>query len=170
MESANCGFVVMSHLPKAPALTSEEDLEEMDYEDRRSAEKADRAALKAYWNELETVFMDAIRDGMISFSLPENRVLDYTDTVARVELVKGRRSAPGIRLEELIEKELPWKNGDDPIQRFNVRGNWTNRKFGNSSSYRRVEGALHSMLGMTEAECEAWLKDYLKPIREKMTE
>lgn len=170
LESANCGFTVMSHLPQAPDFRSESDLEEMDYEDRRIAEKADREAMKAYRNELETVFMDAIRNGMISFSIPENRVLDYTDTVARVELVKGRRSAPGVRLEELIEKELPWKNGDDPIQRFNVRGNWTDRKFGNSSFYRRVESALHSMLGMTEAECEAWLKDYLKPIREKMTE
>ena len=48
--------------------------------------------------------MGAIRLGMLAFSLPEDKVLDYTETVRRIELVKGRRSTPGIRLEELIKK------------------------------------------------------------------
>lgn len=170
LESANCGFAVMSAFPPTPGIRSETELDQMSYEERRATEKAEREKIKAYRQELETVFINAIREGMISFALPEDKVLDYTDTVARVELVKGRRSAPGLRLEELIEQELPWKSGDDPVQKFNVRGNWTDRKYGNSSTYRRVESALHAMLGMTEAECEAWLNEYLKPIRERMTE
>ena len=111
--------------------------------------------------------MDAIRTGLLSFSLPEDKVLDYTDTVRNVELVKGKRSTPGIRLEELIESELQWSDGDDPIERFNVRGNWTDRKFGNGD-YRRVEEAVHNMLGLNQEVWEQWIMDFLKPVRERL--
>ena len=43
--------------------------------------------------------------------------------------------------------ELPWKAGMDPVEEFNVRGNWTNRKFGNSTFYRNVDTAVQDMLG-----------------------
>ena len=66
--------------------------------------------------------MDAIKTGMLSFALPEDKVLDYTEAVSKIELVKGKCSTPGIRLEELIKNELQWKPGADPVKRFNVRG------------------------------------------------
>lgn len=113
--------------------------------------------------------MDAIRSGLLLFLLPENRVLAYTDTVARIELVKGRRSTPAIRLEELIKNELPWKPGMDPVRQFNVRGNWTNRKFGNSIFYRNVDDAVREMLGLTNEESERWMDDFLAPLKEEMT-
>ena len=62
-----------------------------------------------------------IRSGLFAFSMPKEKVLDYTDTVARIELVKGRASTPAKRLEEFIEKELNWDAGDDPVAQFNIR-------------------------------------------------
>ena len=156
--SANCGFAVMAPLPVFPEIS-----EEMDRTRRQET-------VREYRKALEEAFLGAIRQGMLKFALPEERVLDYTDTVARIELVKGRRSAPGIRLEELIAQELQWKSGDDPVQRFNVRGNWTDRKFGNSAFSRRVDEAVLTMLGMSGEESEQWLEDFLAPLREKMTQ
>lgn len=150
--SANCGFCVISCLP--PFTPSD-------------PEKPTRDELKEYRSRLESVFIDAIRDGFLAFSLPTDRVLDYTDTVRNVELVKGRTSTPAIRLEELIERELKWESGVDPVERFNVRGNWTQRKFGNGD-YRHVEKHTCSMLGMSEEEQEKWLEDFLAPMRERM--
>jgi len=151
--SANCGFAVISAFPPfTPAdpnyLTGEE--------------------LKAFRAELEKTCLASIRSGLLSFSLPENHVLDYTDTVARIELVKGKPSFPATRLEELIEQELEWKNGVDPLEYFNVRGNWTSRKYGNSTVYRPVEIALQQMLEMSEDEYRKWQVDFLAPIREKL--
>ena len=167
LESANCGFAVMAVLPPVPALTKLD--EDMEYGERREAEKENKEKIREYRLLLEEEWIGAIRDGLLHFSLPEERVLDYTDTVGRIELLKGRRSTPGVRLEELIERELKWESGDDPLERFNVRGNWTNRKFGNSGSYRQVDEAVHQMLGLTQEECEAWLTAFLAPMREKMT-
>lgn len=169
--SANCGFVVMALLPSAPVLSTitNEEPGSMDWMEREERERENKEKLKTYRITLETVFIDAIRQEMIDFCLPEDRVLDYTDTVARVELVKGRSSTPGVRLEELIEQELQWRAGDDPVKQFNVRGNWTNRKFGNSGSYRYVDAAARQMLRLSTEESAAWLTDFLKPVREKMT-
>ena len=150
--SANCGFCVISCLP--PFTPSD-------------PEKPTADELKEYRAELESVFIDAIREGMMAFSLPTDRVLDYTDTVRNMELVKGRTSTPAIRLEELIERELKWESRVDPVERFNVRGNWTQRKFGNGD-YRHVEKHTCSMLGMSEEEQEKWLEDFLAPMRERM--
>ena len=86
----------------------------------------------------------------------------------KIELVKGKRSTPGIRLEELIKNELQWKPGVDPVKRFNVRGNWTDRKFGNGD-YRRVDEAVFNMLGMSEEEQRTWLDRFLSPMREGMS-
>lgn len=148
--SANCGFAVICPVP--PTL-------EQPVHPTEIAEYRDR---------LEKVMLDAIRTGMLSFALPEDKVLDYTDTVRRIELVKGRRSTPGIRLEELIKNELQWKNGTDPVEKFNVRGNWTDRKFGNGD-YRRVDEAVFNMLGMSEEEQRTWLDQFLAPMREGMS-
>ena len=81
---------------------------------------------------------------------------------------KGRASTPAKRLEEFIEKELNWDAGDDPAAQFNIRGNWTNRKFGNSGSYRHVEEAVCYMLGLTATEAQKWIFDFLAPMRETM--
>ena len=97
--------------------------------------------------------------------LPEDKILDYTEAVRKIELVKGKRSTPGIRLEELIKNELQWKPGMDPVESFNVRGNWTDRKFGNGD-YRRVDEAVFNMLGMSEEEQRTWLDRFLAPMRE----
>ena len=86
----------------------------------------------------------------------------------KIELVKGRRSTSGIRLEELIKNELSWKPGMDPVERFNVRGNWTDRKFWNGD-YRRVDEAVFNMLGMSEEEQRTWLDRFLAPMREGMS-
>ena len=166
LESANSGFAVMAKLPPAPLLTKYE--EDMDWTRRREAEKENKEKIREYRKRLEEEWIGAIRDGLLHFALPEERVLDYTDTVGRIELLKGRRSTPGVRLEELIERELKWENDDDPLERFNVRGNWTNRKFGNSGSYRQVDEAVHQMLGLTQEEREAWLGAFLAPMREKL--
>ena len=171
--SANCGFAVISALPSIPELLSipadsTNDAEKMSWEERKVAEEENRQLLRQYRTQLENSMLDSIRRGMLDFSLPENRVLDYTDTVRRVELVKGRASFPQTRLEELIEKDLQWKPGDDPLERFNVRGNWTSRKFGNSSGYRAVDMALISMLGLDSKEQDEWLQRFTAPMREKM--
>ena len=162
--SANCGFIVVSELPAIPALFSKEELDQMDYMERRSAYEQNREAAEEYRAVLETTFINAIRQGLLNFSLPENRVLDYTDTIARVELVKGRRSTPGVRLEEWIERELTWEAGDDPVAQYNIKSNWDRRKFGNSSEYRDVTGHTQMMLGMTRDESLRWLTDFLKPV------
>ena len=158
--SANSGFAVIAPMPQVPVICPTEDF---------SQRLDQKAILQEYREQLETAFMDAIRSGLLSFSLPENRVLDYTDTVARIELVKGRRSTTAIRLEELIKNELPWKPGMDPVRQFNVRGNWTNRKFGNSIFYRNVDDAVREMLGLTNEESERWMDDFLAPLKEEMT-
>lgn len=145
--SANCGFAVICAVP--PTLEQPEDI-------------------KKYRRALEKAMMDAIRAGMLSFALPEDKVLDYTEAVRKIELVKGRRSTSGIRLEELIKNELSWKPGMDPVERFNVRGNWTDRKFGNGD-YRRVDEAVFNMLGMSEEEQRTWLDRFLAPMREGMS-
>ena len=162
--SANCGFIVVSELPATPALFSKEELEQMDYMERRCADEKNREAAEEYRAVLETTFINAIRQGLLNFSLPENRVLDYTDTIARVELVKGRRSTPGVRLEEWIERELTWEPGDDPVAQYNIKSNWDRRKFGNSGEYRDVAGHTQMMLSMTRDESLQWLTDFLKPV------
>lgn len=167
--SANCGFAVICALPTAPGLTSLLDLEKMSWEERRRAEEENERLLKAYRTQLETSMQDAIRTGLIAFSLPEEKVLDYTDTVRRVELVKGRPSFPQTRLEELIEQELKWAAGADPMTAFNVRGNWTSRKFGNSTGYRAVDMAVINMLGLNDEEQNEWLKRFTAPMRERMS-
>ena len=151
--SANCGFAVIAPIPQfAPT----------------NPEQPTREELKTYRAQLENLMIDAIRRGFLDFCLPSSHVLDYTDTVRRVELVKGRPSFPQTRLEELIERELKWKDGADPMTAFNVRGNWTSRKFGNGD-YRHVEKAVMNMLEMSEREKETWLDEFLKPMREPMS-
>ena len=167
--SANCGFAVISPLLPAPTLTSEDELERMEYVERRRAEEENKRLLKEYRSRLETVLIDAIRRGMLDFCLPEDKVLDYTDTVRRVELVKGRASFPQTRIEELIERDLQWKTGDDPLEHFNVRGNWTSRKFGNNTGYRSVDMAVINMLGLNDEEQHEWLQRFTAPMREKMS-
>ena len=150
--SANCGFAVICPL----ATSNPSDVNEPTTDE-----------LKEYSKNLKATMLESIRSGMLTFCLPEERVLNYTDTVRRIELVKGRTSTPGIRLEELIQRELNWENDVDPVEKFNVRGNWTDRKFGNGD-YRRVESHTFDMIGMTEEEREKWLDDFLKPMRETM--
>lgn len=84
-----------------------------------------------------------------------------------MELIKGRTSTPAVRLEELIERKLNWNAGDDPVERFNVRGNWTTRKFGNGD-YRPVDVHTFDMLGMSAEERRKWQEDFLEPLRESM--
>lgn len=167
--SANCGFAVITSLPPAPMISvlSEEELRNMDWAQRRAIEQENTEKLREYRAEIERTWIGAIRDGMLAFCLPKDKVLDYTDTVARVELVKGRISTPAVRLEELIERELKWSAGADPVTAFNVRGNWTNRKFGNGD-YRRVDEAVMNMLEMSSEERRAWLDEFLRPLRESM--
>ena len=112
--------------------------------------------------------INAIKAGFLDFCLPENRVLDYTDTIARVELIKGRRSTSGVRLEEWIERYFNWKPDDDPVKLYNVKSNWGTRKFGNSGGYRHVEEAVHSMLAMDNSESRQWMTDFMKPMTEKV--
>ena len=150
--SANCGFAVISRLP---AFTPSD------------PDQPTKAEITEYRAELEQMFVAAIRDGFLAFCLPEDRVLDYTDTVRNVELIKGRTSTPAVRLEELIERKLNWNAGDDPVERFNVRGNWTTRKFGNGD-YRPVDVHTFDMLGMSAEERRKWQEDFLEPLRESM--
>ena len=150
--SANCGFAVISRLP---AFTPSD------------PEQPTQAEIMEYRATLEKMKIDAIRDGFLAFCLPEDRVLDYTDTVRNVELIKGRTSTPAARLEELIEQKLNWNAGDDPVERFNVRGNWTTRKFGNGD-YRSVDIHTCDMLGLNEEEYKKWQWDFFAPMRESM--
>ena len=114
--SANCGFAVICPVPSFTPSDSDHPTQ---------------AEISDYREISEKTMLDAIRDGFLTFAIPEDKVLDYTDTVRRIELVKGRRSTPGVRLEQLIEQELKWDKEVDPVEKFNVRGNWTDRKFGN---------------------------------------
>ena len=151
--SANCGFAVICPVP----------IFNPSYPDHPT-----QVEIGEYRERLEKTMLDAIRDGFLSFAIPEDKVLDYTDTVRRIELVKGRRSTPGVRLEQLIEQELKWDKDVDPVERFNVRGNWTDRKFGNGD-YRRVDEAVMRMLKMNEEEQRLWLDRFLAPLREEMS-
>lgn len=168
--SANCGFAVMSPLPAPPTLFTytDEELRSMDWIERQTIEQENREKQEEYRGILEDTFIGAIRSGLLSFALPEERVLDYTDTIARIELVRGKRTMPSVRLEDFIERELQWEAGDDPVAQFNIRGNWTSRKFGNSGEYRHVEAHTCSMLGMDDKECQKWIFDFLAPMRETM--
>lgn len=168
--SANCGFAVMSPLPVPPALSTYTDAElrSMDWIERQTIERENNEKLEEYRGILEDSFIRAIRSGLLSFALPEERVLDYTDTIARIELVRGKRSMPAVRLEDFIERELQWEAGDDPVAQFNIRGNWTSRKFGNSGEYRHVEAHTCYMLDMDDKECQKWMFDFLAPMRETM--
>ena len=163
LESANCGFVVISPLPPVPDLNTADEMEKMNWSARLEAEEANEDKLKAYRIMLIDSFINAIRLGMLEFCLPEDRVLDYIDTIARVELVKGKPSTPATRLEELIERELQWEPGADPVEHFNVRGNWTSRKFGNSGFYRHVDTAVQRMLEMSIDESQKWMETFLSP-------
>ncbi len=169
--SANCGFIVISSLPPAPVISAPtgEERAQMSRTERKQIEDENKAKLREYRDTLEKTFMDAIRSGMLSFSLPEDPVLDYTDTVARVELIKGRTSTPGVRLEEFIGRELDWDAGDDPVKQYNVRSNWTTRKFGNGDD-RQVDVHTCTMLGMGDEEHMQWLYRFLEPMREKVKE
>lgn len=151
--SANCGFAVICPVP----IFNPSD-----------PDHPTQVELAEYRDTLEKMMMGAIRSGMLAFSLPEDKVLDYTETVRRIELVKGRRSTPGVRLEQLIEQELKWDKDVDPVERFNVRGNWADRKFGNGD-YRRVDEAVMRMLKMNEEEQRLWLDRFLAPLREEMS-
>ena len=167
MESACSGFAVISPLPEAPDIVADKDLKEMNREDREHAKKENEKKISEYRTVLEKTLIDSIRNGLLSFSLPKERVLDYADAIGRVEIVKGKPSTPQLRLEELIERELKWKDGDDPVAHFNVRGNWTTRKFGYSAFYRHVDDAVRQMLEMKKEDNERWLDDFLAPVREK---
>ena len=70
-------------------------------------------------------------------------------------------------MEELITLELNRNVGDDPVEQFNVRGNWTTRKFGNGD-YRPVDVHTFDMLCMDDSEREEWREDFLEPFRESM--
>lgn len=164
--SANCGFCCIAPLPSIPVLIDTDVIE--DYVERRKAEEENENQLKAYRSELETAILDAIRSGFLAFCLPEHRVLDYTDTVRRVEIVKGKPSFPQTRLEDLIEQDLNWAAGADPMTTFNIRGNWTSRKFGNSTGYRAVDMAVITMLGLNDEEQDEWLRKFTAPMRERL--
>ena len=151
--SANCGFAVICPVPIF---------------NPSNPDHPTQVEIGEYREALEKMMMGAIRSGMLAFSLPEDKVLDYTETVRRIELVKGRRSTPGVRLEQLIEQELKWDKDVDPVERFNVRGNWTDRKFENGD-YRRVDEAVMRMLKMNEEEQRLWLDRFLAPLREEMS-
>lgn len=168
--SANCGFAVISSLPEVPklAIFTDEELKCMDVMERHTIKRENKVKLDAYRAELEKSFIGAIRSGFLSFSLPKERVLDYTDTVVRIELIKGKVSTPVVRIKEFIDRELQWEAGDDPVKQFNVRGNWTTRKFGNSDDYRHVDAYTCDMLGMDDGECQKWIFDFLAPMRETM--
>ncbi|MCR5811082.1 MAG: hypothetical protein K6G34_06740 [Lachnospiraceae bacterium] len=168
--SANCGFAVIAPLPEVPAIRnmSDEEWAEMEWQEQREVEKQNKALLREYREQLRDTFISAIREGMLKFCLPENRVLDYTDTVARVEFIKGKKTTPGIRLAEFIDRCLDWKSGDDPVARYNIRSNWTDRKFG-YGDYRHVDAAVRKMLEMDSDESRQWLDAFMEAMRERMT-
>ncbi len=166
LESANCGFAVICPMIPLPEMKAVDEIE--DWSERREADNENREIISEYRAELETVMLNSIRKGLLDFKLPEERVLDYVDTVGRVELIKGRPSMPQVRVEEFIKQELDWESGDDPVAQFNVRGNWTSRKFGFSGEYRHVDAAVQQMLGMNGEESWKWMTDFLAPAMEKM--
>ncbi len=170
LESANCGFVVISGFPIPPVLTAltPEERDSMNGMERQETEGKNRELIAAYRKELEKTMLESIRSGMLAFCLPEDRVLDYTETVARVELVKGRASTPAFRLEEFIESCPKWDAGDEPAAQYNIKSNWTSRKFGNSDSCRSVDEHTCAMLRMYEEECRKWLSAFLEPISTKL--
>lgn len=163
--SANCGFVVISALPQPPVLASLDD--SLEYIERLKAEKDNERLVKEYRKTIEDEMLNAIRKGFLDFYIPENRVLDYTDTIRNVELVKGKRSTPGIRLEELIERQLNWKSGSDPVKDFNPRGNCDSRKFG-YGDYRDVDVAVRKMLNLSKEEEKEWESRLYAPLRDLM--
>ena len=164
--SANSGFIVMSTLPTYTPVYPKE---QMDYVDRNEAELKNREAAAEYRKILETTFIDAIRKGMLDFCLPEHRVLDYISAVGEVEFIKGRRSMPGDRLKEFIVRNMIRKSGDDPVKQFDVKCNRTERKFGNSCSYRDVANAVRRMLDMNDDETLKWMDDFTAPVCEENT-
>ena len=78
----------------------------MDWIERQTIEQENRDKLEKYRAALENTFIGAIRSGLLAFALPEERVLDYTDTVARIELVRGKTTMPAVRLDDFIDREL----------------------------------------------------------------
>ena len=76
--SANCGFAVMSPLPASPTLSTytDEELRSMDWIERQTIEQENREKQEEYRGILEDTFIGAIRSGLLSFALPEERVLD----------------------------------------------------------------------------------------------
>lgn len=152
LESANCGFVVICPVPDKPESDVNISHEEI-VEFRRTFEQK---------------ILDSIRSGMLAFSLPEDKVLDYIDTIKNIEIVRGKQSMPAARLEELIEQEIKWEKGEDPIERFNVRGNFTHRKYGNNVYYRNVSDSLCNMLEMNDVERKVWIDEYFGTLREKI--
>ena len=149
LENAACGFSVVCALPVLPI----------------EREEADETQRMEYRDELKEEILTAIRSGLMEFCLPEEHVLNYTDTVSRVEFIKGKPSMPAVRLEELIEQELKWKKGEDPLQSFRVWSNYTTRKFGNSPWYRSVGEATANMLGLDEEEQKMWMEDFMYAVR-----
>lgn len=141
--SANSGFMTISPLPDMP----EDD-------------NLDRAA---YREKLGEAFLQSIKEGLLDFSVSE----DITDTYVQcmnIQLIKGGNSVAMNRLIEQVE-QLHWKSGDDPIDHFNVRGNFAERKYGNSPFYRRVEEGVFRMLGMDETERKEWMERFTEPYR-----
>ena len=67
--------------------------------------------------ELERAMLSAIREGMVGFNYPVERVADYTDVIGRVELVKGKKSMPLARMQEYIDGLL-FDKGMDPSTSF----------------------------------------------------
>ena len=155
LESANSGFAVICALPSISFADPQEPTDE---------------EIKKYRAELGQNLLHAIRQGMKDFALPEERVLDYTDTVARIEIIKGKPSIPLVRVEELIGQELKWEKGWDPMEHFKIRGNFTSRKFGNSAFYRRVDEAVCNMLGLSDEEKKVWLDDFMRPLQVSMAD
>lgn len=168
--SANCGFITISELVNQTEVnvdTASSNEVNFDTEvnlDTASERLQEGTRVSEYKEQLSTVFIDAVRNGLLNFTLPENRVNDYISQFTRVEFIKGKRSTPGIRLEEWIERERLWEPDDDPVEQYNIRSNWTTRKFGNSGSYRHVDAAVQRMLGMTIDESHKWMIDFLKPM------
>ena len=161
LESANSGFAVICSMPSLPIVVSNEELENMLPDIRREAALENRQKILDCRRELEQEMIDAIRSGFLTFSLPEEKVQDYVDSIARVELVRGKPSAPATRLDELIQLELVWERGQDPLESFNVRGNFTSRKFGNSPLYRNVQDAVFEMLNMDDEERNRWTDTFI---------
>ena len=152
LENANCGFAVCAPMPSLPETEDEE---------------LSREKLMSYRDTLEQTMISTIKTGFLAFCLPEDPVADYVDTIARVELVKGKPTTPLTRVEELI-KEIEWPKDADPSTAFRIRSNFDSRKFGNSPWYRRVDEAVCKMLIMTDEEEKQWLDRFMAPVRERL--